>query len=718
MAPRLLCLLAWLLSTHGVNMYPGLRPTQVRLGSSFKWGEGNAPRWTGVFMASNDAVPILDVALESLASLPRERRALVTVVGGMKYLDIMGRVEFSEVHFFDMNINELTKLRLVHGDIVAKDYDAWVAAGAMTPATDAILRDADEFFLPRALHGAGVTLAPDASHEWPTHDADFRGLFDERDGGVSRRAASLYTMFAPHKWPEYQWRPTREQYERVRRQLTNPTVVADIFHMRLPAGLVAPHKFVAVYLDGVDYKYCQLHEVRAVSRSGLALGIYSTSLFKEGVRAAAAAKGVQLVSDSTDWENAHFFWDAAVRMHALGRPECPDRIASAPAPAPLVRGSATAESAAGAAQAPWRQVLHIWAPEDAAFAGSVYDWAFTWGISADQLMASAAKQAAVAGEMDGPDAAAALARSAALVIGRLNCSTVVLHMLLGKAASVPSGRQDQAASVVAEDGTAAAAAAGEGTQQLCATRRQLFDDVLGAALRAPTTVRVLVTEHNADATTNAAIAAKMVARGTPQARVQFDRTAHPCVLGRGDIERVAAEVAARVASVNSGLGGTAGMIAARRFSVTHSRVLPGNWAADRNALVVLDAEGEVETRGCDGTGAGSVGGCGGGGGGPAELDSPALSVDVNVRSGGGFGHRSNPNPSAMELLAFPADAGPDTRYALAAGECFQMGIQESNCVVAIDEAMTREQRKYEGERTAAREYNGVRVPLATSHAPA
>ena len=24
-------------------------------------------------------------------------------------------------------------------------------------------------------------------------------------------------MFAPHKWPEYQWRPTREQYERAMR---------------------------------------------------------------------------------------------------------------------------------------------------------------------------------------------------------------------------------------------------------------------------------------------------------------------------------------------------------------------------------------------------------------------------------------------------------------------------------------------------------------------
>ena len=57
--------------------------------------------------------------------------------------------------------------------------------------------------------------------------------------------------------------------------------------MRLPCGVVPAHKFAAVYLDGVDYRFCQLHDVRAVSRAGTALGIYSTALFKPEVRARA-----------------------------------------------------------------------------------------------------------------------------------------------------------------------------------------------------------------------------------------------------------------------------------------------------------------------------------------------------------------------------------------------------------------------------------------------
>ena len=129
---------------RGLDMYPDIEPTKVRLGSSFKWGEGNAPRWTGVFMASNDRVPILEAALDAVRAFPRERRALVTVIGGMKYLDILGQLEFSEVHFFDMNINELTKLRIVHADIRAKDYDAWIAGGGAAPVG-----------VPPFLHGNG-----------------------------------------------------------------------------------------------------------------------------------------------------------------------------------------------------------------------------------------------------------------------------------------------------------------------------------------------------------------------------------------------------------------------------------------------------------------------------------------------------------------------------------------------------------------------------------
>lgn len=656
------CFLAPSLCT---NMYPGLRPTQVRLGSSFKWGEGNAPRWTGVFMASNDEMPILDIALDGARSFPRERRALVTVIGGMKYLEIMARVEFSEVHFFDMNINELTKMRLVHGDIVAKDYDAWVASGGMMSVTDAILRNADEFFLPRALHGAGVTLKPDASHEWPTHDADFVGLYS---GSTARRAGSLYAMFAPHKWPEYQWKPTREQYERVRRQLSDPSCVADVFHMSLPTGLVAPHMFVTVYLNGVDYKYCQLHQVRAVSRAGLALGIYSTRLFRPGVRERAAEQGIKLVEDSTDWEDSHFFWDAAVRMHTLGRPECLDQGA----PGLLPAGG------------DWRRVLHIWAPEDSAFVGGVYDWAFTWGISADELMASAAKRLAATkmeAEANNLSATVALALHATAIISALNCSTVVLHMLMGKA-SAPTVSVGQGGATTAV-----------GTIEHCAARQQLFDNVLAAVLRAPSTVRCIVTEHNLDATTNSGIAESMLKRGTPHERVQFDRAKHPCVLGAGAVERAAAGVAAHVAA------GGAGFKAARRFATTHSRVVAGNWAPDRNALVVLDAEGEVvvwEKGTADGSG-------------DRDIDAPGLSVDVRVASGGGFGRRSNPNASAPELLAFPSDANADTRYALAAAECMQLGISDNNCVVAIDAAMTKEQRKYEGERAAVRKFQNVKV---------
>ena len=91
--------------------------------SNFKWGADVHPTWTSVFTGSNDVNPHFPFIHSQLSSFSQTKPLeLVTVIGGGAYLKLMESTNFTHIHFFDANINELTKLRTLHQYIIDHDY--------------------------------------------------------------------------------------------------------------------------------------------------------------------------------------------------------------------------------------------------------------------------------------------------------------------------------------------------------------------------------------------------------------------------------------------------------------------------------------------------------------------------------------------------------------------------------------------------------------------
>ena len=111
-------------------------PTQIMMDANWKWEATTAPRWTSAFLGTNDIFgrDVDDVA-KRLSTFRTEELEFVSVVGGLKYLQILGRVNFSRITFYDSNVNELTKLRLVHKRIMSLTYDEWINAGGLVGLT-------------------------------------------------------------------------------------------------------------------------------------------------------------------------------------------------------------------------------------------------------------------------------------------------------------------------------------------------------------------------------------------------------------------------------------------------------------------------------------------------------------------------------------------------------------------------------------------------------
>ena len=99
-------------------------------GCQLEVGSDHGPRWTSAFLGTNDIFGRdVDDVVKRLSTFRTEELEFVSVVGGLKYLQILGRVNFSRITFYDSNVNELTKLRLVHKRIMSLTYDEWIKTG-------------------------------------------------------------------------------------------------------------------------------------------------------------------------------------------------------------------------------------------------------------------------------------------------------------------------------------------------------------------------------------------------------------------------------------------------------------------------------------------------------------------------------------------------------------------------------------------------------------
>jgi hypothetical protein len=299
------------------------QPSKIVMDANWKWEASGAPRWVAPFMGTNDKIglPLQDVT-DKLSTFTMEEVEFVTVVGGMKYLWMLALRDFAAVTFFDMNINELTKLRLCNEHILAHDYDEWTAKQGMRAVQKKLVNDTRRHFLPASLYLDGVSFVETDDFEWPQPG---RHLFND---SIPGRQGSMWTLFDPEKFPEYSWHPTRKEYEQVRRNLER---VNEQFFLGLPVASAAPHRLAVVWVDGVSIPYGR---VLCVSPTAMSIGIY-----------AELSKGhVWTDKDPNSmWYDAHFWWETRVRMSTRGR---------------------------------HTDFLHLWAPEDKQWQMTAYDWPF------------------------------------------------------------------------------------------------------------------------------------------------------------------------------------------------------------------------------------------------------------------------------------------------------------------------------------------------------
>eukprot|EP00944_MAST-04C_sp_MAST-4C-sp1_P008248 g8248.t1 len=294
-----------------------------------------APRWTSAFLGTNDIFgKEIDDIVKRLKNFDTEELEFVSVVGGLKYLQILGRVNFSRITFYDSNINELSKLRLVHKRIVSLSYDEWSASGGLIPVNTYVVKEHDKFYLPHDLYISGVKMVASPDFRWPQSR---RHLYQDPKG-PDARSSPMWTLNNPILFPEYTWNPSREEYNHVRFQLTKPGVVNDQFHLNLPVGIASPHRLAIVWCDGVQFPWGR---VRLVSPVAMAIGFYANF----------SSQPVWLEDESKNlndlWNDAHFWWEIRVRLHLRGE---------------------------------FDRYIHLWPPEHKSFEATAYDYPFRKSI--------------------------------------------------------------------------------------------------------------------------------------------------------------------------------------------------------------------------------------------------------------------------------------------------------------------------------------------------
>ena len=88
---------------------------------NFKWGQ-NAPRWSSVFVSSDDEIENLNDVDKFLNNFHKRNLSLASVIGGMKFLEIYSKYNFNKLFMFDENINEIAKMDIFFNYIYRTNY--------------------------------------------------------------------------------------------------------------------------------------------------------------------------------------------------------------------------------------------------------------------------------------------------------------------------------------------------------------------------------------------------------------------------------------------------------------------------------------------------------------------------------------------------------------------------------------------------------------------
>jgi hypothetical protein len=149
-----------------------LAPNRITLGGNFQWAADLHPVWTSVFMRSSDFVPDMPLVLTSMRAFRKHEVEFVTVIGGMSYLNFLNHARFKRVTFFDQNINEVSKLLVLHKELATRPFSEY---NYFHDVDQTIRSNPGEFYLPKPLADLGFTLTSNDEFVFPPKDWNVPG---------------------------------------------------------------------------------------------------------------------------------------------------------------------------------------------------------------------------------------------------------------------------------------------------------------------------------------------------------------------------------------------------------------------------------------------------------------------------------------------------------------------------------------------------------------
>jgi hypothetical protein len=351
-------------SAHCVSWVDDQWPNVIEMDHNFFWAEDLKPVWTSVFMRTSDVILDFDWVDFYLQAVRPGEMDLVSLVGAMVFpLELISRHHFKQITFFDMNVNEFSKLRLIQNSLRRTPFSRY----DYFRDVDSQIREAPEqFYLPRAMADdftfsttEGFVFPPPGWHATDKHGVPVPPVKmwsllppDSKCGDVhSGTVASVGCAGA--------WRPESEAvYQQAQRGMASCGQTA---YLGLPS-LRDTAKIVVVFLDGI---FCKSEEHPTAQVMKMLQELYPDAKMILPIRSHCEGHPADAMDDTITLNNyihdPHFWWMGILSLYMPVSPGTP--------------------GGGGGAS------LHVWPPEYAQFVGGEYDTGFTYSNTVDEFLA-------------------------------------------------------------------------------------------------------------------------------------------------------------------------------------------------------------------------------------------------------------------------------------------------------------------------------------------
>lgn len=173
---------------------------------NFKWGQ-NAPRWSSVFVSSDDKIKNIEEIDKFLNSFHDKDISLASVIGGMKFLQIYAKYNFNKLFLFDENINEIAKIDIFLNYIYRTSYKDFKSNYFLE---EYINKNFKKFYLSKYLQKFKINLPKNFYLKHPTKnikeklDMVFRpSIYKELTLKFNEKEFNRIKDNLKNSWPEY-----------------------------------------------------------------------------------------------------------------------------------------------------------------------------------------------------------------------------------------------------------------------------------------------------------------------------------------------------------------------------------------------------------------------------------------------------------------------------------------------------------------------------------